>query len=622
MVRDYLQLLVVPSFLVLFLATCSLEPTVESIGSQQRALSSADCEPSANPNKQKVCHANALDYVMIEVSTNAAAKHLDPDHGHSGDLLPGEGGLNCVCEPLTGASLCVGAVAGTECSDDDACTEADDCDGGGGCQPGPQATCDTLDARADGVLNECQEFTSACFVDTGCEIVDLADGATCSDGDPDTCEACQAGVCQVDAPSCVAVDPCADIVFADPVVEAKVRLDLGIPSGAITSTDVIGYTSLRLENAGVANLSGIECLASLTNLHVQRNPLLSDITALNGLPLTSLIMGGTSVTDLSPLAANTTLGRIDIWGNGISDISALAGKPLVSVYAWDNAISDISVLAGATNLKILDLTDNNVVDISALANATTLDKLLVNRNASLSDISALNGLPLTSLIMGGTSVTDLSPLAANTTLGRIDIWGNGISDISALAGKPLVSVYAWDNAISDISVLAGATNLKILDLTDNNVVDISALANATTLDKLLVNRNASLSDISALNGLPLTSLIMGGTSVTDLSPLAANTTLGRIDIWGNGISDISALAGKPLGSVYAWDNVISDISALAGATSLQILNVTDNQISDTSPLAGACHLSTLHIQRNLYACPDATINALSACVSVLTSDCP
>ena len=139
-------------------AACAVPSTEDSVNFRD-GLTPDDCEPASNANKQRVCHAKSNGHVLIEVSNNAADKHLDPAVGHDGDELPGDEGLNCVCETLTAANLCDGAQAGTQCSDEDACTAADACDGAGTCVAGTPIVCDTAQGRADGTLTQCQAYT-------------------------------------------------------------------------------------------------------------------------------------------------------------------------------------------------------------------------------------------------------------------------------------------------------------------------------------------------------------------------------------------------------------------------------------------------------------------------------
>ena len=69
--------------------------------------------------------------------------------------------------------------------------------------------------------------------------------------------------------------------------------------------------------------------------------------------------------------------------------------------------------------------------------------------------------------------------------------------------------------------------------------------------------------------------------------MASLTSLKELYLRGNGISDISPLAGLTgLNRLSLEHNDISDISPLAGLTNLKWLAVNQNEISDFSPLGG------------------------------------
>ena len=78
---------------------------------------------------------------------------------------------------------------------------------------------------------------------------------------------------------------------------------------------------------------------------------------------------------------------------------------------------------------------------------------------------------------------------------------------------------------------------------------------------------------------------MEGNGISDISALAGLTNLASLDLWSNFISDISALAELTKLTYLGLErNSISDISALAGLTKLTELDLGWNSISDISPL--------------------------------------
>ena len=70
-------------------------------------------------------------------------------------------------------------------------------------------------------------------------------------------------------------------------------------------------------------------------------------------------------------------------------------------------------------------------------------------------------------------------------------------------------------------------------------------------------------------------------------------------MWGNSISDISALSGlTSLEILWLDDNTISDISALSGLTSLRHIGLEQNSITDISALRGLTSLTSIGLGFN------------------------
>ena len=116
--------------------------------------------------------------------------------------------------------------------------------------------------------------------------------------------------------------------FPDKNLEAAVRKAINKPEGDILQTDLVGtgFTELRVIDAGIADLTGIEYCTDLTDLYLGRNH------------------------------------------RKIQDVDS---------HHHENQISDISALARLTNLEILNLERNQIGDISALAGLTHLEELIL-----------------------------------------------------------------------------------------------------------------------------------------------------------------------------------------------------------------------------------------------------
>jgi hypothetical protein len=92
------------------------------------------------------------------------------------------------CNPSTGRCVYPAKPATSLCTDNDACTLNDHCDGDGGCVPTKVITCTTPPTA-------CHSDAGVCDPTTGqCSYAQLSPGARCEDGDPCTVgETCGAG---------------------------------------------------------------------------------------------------------------------------------------------------------------------------------------------------------------------------------------------------------------------------------------------------------------------------------------------------------------------------------------------------------------------------------------------
>ncbi len=277
--------------------------------------------------------------------------------------------------------------------------------------------------------------------------------------------------------------------FPDANLYAAVRLAIGIPSGQIYDTDLVGtgFTSLLATGSTITDLTGLEYCTDLTSLYLANNSI-SDISALSGLTgLTELTLNRNSLSNIGPLSGMSSLTNLRLESNNISNISALSGlSGLINLYLENNNISDISALSGLTGLTQLFLYGNQLSNISALSGMSSLITLDVRSN-QLSDISGLSGLTgLTYLYMSSNQLSDLSALSGLTGLTELYLDSNQISDLSALSG--LISL--WDlsltsNRISDISPLlsnSGIGDSDYLSLDYNPLSQVALCTDIPTLE--------------------------------------------------------------------------------------------------------------------------------------------
>ena len=173
------------------------------------------------------------------------------------------------------------------------------------------------------------------------------------------------------------------------------------------------------------------------------------------------------------------------------------------------------------------------------------------------------------------------------------LWTHGAVLLMAepvLAGEAVVVDYLG-SAMHALRDAAGGTEPAWRDLA---AVNVTGLAEAGA-DALPAEAAARAMPVDAL------SLSLAGRELDDagLAALAARTDLRRLDLSGNGLTDLSALA--PLRALRSLDlsgNAVSDLSPLAGMTELRRLDLAGNRVVDLWPLGALPHLEVLLLDGN------------------------
>ena len=225
----------------------------------------------------------------------------------------------------------------------------------------------------------------------------------------------------------------------------------------------------------------------------------------------------------------------------------------------------------------------NIWPVRALSNLKELSCGNTNAASSikpLSDLSPLQGLPLTVLSCSFSSVADLSPLRG-MPLVHLTLQSVPVSDLSPLRGAPLSQLTISKSLVEDLTPLIGM-QLEHFDCTSSKVKDLAPLKGMPL--KHLHCGWTRVSDLSPITGMPLEFVTIGGTQITDLSPLAGMPVT-YLDLRSLKTRDWSPLRGMPLTHLNCNGSTIADLSPVAG-TKLTEVNIQRTYISDISPLAG------------------------------------
>ena len=309
---------------------------------------------------------------------------------------------------------------------------------------------------------------------------------------------------------------------------------------------------LKLENAALTDLTGIEKLSHLIALNVSSTKL-ADLTPLRGMKLRRLNLSATNVIDLAPLTG-MPLESLSINSVRTPDLTALRGAPLRSLSASNTIIADLSVIA-VPSLEELNINYSRVSDLTPLRACPKLRHLSLANCGSIFDITALGSfaalqelhLPAQTIdcaflkehpslrrirmdahapeIMPASSFwSEIAPkfaLAApvRTALQRacpkvlppdavaqtpegqitINITGLPISDLAALRGQPIRELHASNSRVWDLSALEGAP-LRLVHLSNTGFLDCRTLAAFPQLEEIIIP--PKINYIESLRSLP------------------------------------------------------------------------------------------------------------------------
>ena len=133
------------------------------------------------------------------------------------------------------------------------------------------------------------------------------------------------------------------IIFPDKNLESVIRKEIEKPFGDILKSDVKKITTLTAWEMEIKDISGIENLTSLTNLHLDDNKITNIVSLKNLTMLTKLNLNNNEVSNIEPLKKLTKLTHLVLTRNKITNIEPLKNlKKLTNLYLRHNEITDYS----------------------------------------------------------------------------------------------------------------------------------------------------------------------------------------------------------------------------------------------------------------------------------------
>ncbi|MCD8509547.1 MAG: leucine-rich repeat domain-containing protein [Bacillus sp. (in: Bacteria)] len=157
-------------------------------------------------------------------------------------------------------------------------------------------------------------------------------------------------------------------IITDEALEEAIRLEINYEKGEIRPDQLVNIQSLRIRDANIENIDGLQYMTSLVSLDLRDN----------------------NISDISLLSDLKRLQDLNLRGNNITDIEALANlTSLRELNLRENQIHDISTLTGLYMLQDLNLRHNRITNIEALRNLESLRERLYLEGNQISDFSPI-----------------------------------------------------------------------------------------------------------------------------------------------------------------------------------------------------------------------------------------
>jgi serine/threonine protein kinase len=226
----------------------------------------------------------------------------------------------------------------------------------------------------------------------------------------------------------------------------------------------------------------------------------------------------------------------------------------------------------------VNITSDDITDLSPLQTLTDLRGLhcigVVEYKSKLSNLKPLNGMRLTDLDIG---------LHA------------GVTDLRPIQGMPLITLSIAFTSVSDLSPLEGMKSLKTLIMHNCKVNDLESLKGLKLEDLKFGGWDSPIDDLTPLKDMPLVNLGFPHSSVSDLSPLSRMGTLRELWAGNTKIEDLRPLAGLRLTTLGIQNTAVKDLSPLTEIP-LTYIDFTGTKVADPSPLKQIKTLTTINGQ--------------------------
>ena len=205
-------------------------------------------------------------------------------------------------------------------------------------------------------------------------------------------------------------------VFKDKALEEGVRKFVFAKrynKEPLVEADLIHLSTIKVTNAGIKDLSGLEKCRALASLDLAGNNI-TDFSSIKDLKrIQYLNLAKNKIENIDPISGLTALQYIELSNNRVKNLIPLEKlSNMRSLYLSNNRISDFSPALKLSKLWSLYLDHNQITKLDGVASLKSLTTLSAGNN-EIADLSPLNGLKrLHFLFLENNKITNLDALVA------------------------------------------------------------------------------------------------------------------------------------------------------------------------------------------------------------------
>jgi Leucine-rich repeat (LRR) protein len=361
---------------------------------------------------------------------------------------------------------------------------------------------------------------------------------------------------------------------------------------------------LVLSNTGIRDLSAVGGLSRLREVHIA-DSLVREISVLHGMPSIEFVdLNQIPLEDPNQQFGFDPAVAISGAANPGDDIATISAAFAASDIELQACFDDQVLLNPhwlfASQVHGLDCSPHagyNLTSIAEISRLFALDWFTINdSSATLADLSPLAGIKaLDSLNASNSNMTnaDLAGISTLVRLGDVSIGGTTVTDISPLsASVNLRMLHLWGVATFELDDLFGLPSFNGIAMSRNQLIDINDLVLLPQLENLWLHGALDPADMTLVTGLSDLKHLSVGSDVA-----MGNTQFDQITASLTGLQSLD-FVGSPL-------NDISTVTLLPGLSILDIQSTDVTSLSVLFPMAvdNGGPLTQVHIHGLILADP-------------------